>query len=70
MTEEDKLWEEDSANVNEETNRERRAAQAAITELNRANEEAMVSSSTETLKACPTSLKEVDAAEKHSCSSM
>lgn len=37
------MWEEDSANATEETNRDRRAAQAAITELNHANEEAMVS---------------------------
>ncbi len=42
VTEEDRVWEEGSANVNEETNRDRRAAQAAITELNRANEEALV----------------------------
>lgn len=47
VTEEDKLWEEDSATPADESNRERKAAQAAITELNRANEEALVSSSME-----------------------
>lgn len=43
VTEEDKLWHgEDAPDGGEESNRERRAAQASVTELNKAEQEALV----------------------------